>query len=88
MDELEFQLIHESSRQTHTRIIPEAVNTVVMLLMMKKISLETCRAVVMDEMEFQLIAESSRQPHTRLIPEAVNTVVMLLMMNKNIARNM
>ena len=37
MDELEFQLIHESSRQPHTRIIPEAVNTVVMLLMMSKI---------------------------------------------------
>jgi hypothetical protein len=36
MNEMEFQLIHEYTRQLHTRLIPEAVNTVVMLLMMSK----------------------------------------------------
>jgi hypothetical protein len=33
MDELEFQLIHDTSRQRHWCILPDAVNTVVLLIM-------------------------------------------------------
>jgi hypothetical protein len=43
MDELE--LIHDINRQQHASIIPEAVHTVYMLLMMRENIAETCRVV-------------------------------------------
>jgi hypothetical protein len=34
--QLQFQLSHDTNRQQHTCVIPEAVNTVYMLLMMSE----------------------------------------------------